>query len=234
VDLGSFLQAILTDWIALLSGAASVVLSFLGAIGRKELPRWVWWTAAAVCFLLASCRVWTSQYRRANNLQVNINEQINPKLSCSIDQAGEASKENVVPGNSVVLLIATVRNTGAPSTAEDYTLKVKLLDDSEVPGLLLTIPERYQINYPNGFIRIVRDTQALYNKTIKAIGHNEISRGFLLFQLTGLSAERLSAAGKEYDLNLKDVTGKSVSCSSKPDQTGPNTFSRFPGLDDSK
>lgn len=234
MDFVSFVSAMLKDWVSLVSGVASVVLSTMGAIKKKELPRWAWWTAAAICFLLAPVRIWTTEHRRADKLQAIIDQQVNPQFTCTINQIAQATADQFSQGNSLVILIVTLRNTGAPSAADDYSLKVKLLDDSEVPGLLLTIPEHLPMTYSNGFTRTLKSDQALYNKTVKAVGHNEISRGFLMFRFTGLNSTRLSAAAKSYALYLKDVTGRSTFCTTMLDQSGPNTNLSFPGLDDSK
>jgi hypothetical protein len=223
----------LTDWISLVSGVASVVLSSMGAIRKKPLPQWAWWTAAAICFLLAPARIWTTEHRRANRLQVILDQQVNPQLACTIDQISQSASGQNSQANSVLISIVTLRNTGAPSAADSYSLRVKLLDGSEVSGLLLTIPERLPITYPNGFTRTLKSDQALYNKTVTPVGHNEIRRGFLMFQLTGLSPARLSAAVKSYDLYVKDITGRDTSCTRMPDQSGPKTNLSFPGLDDS-
>lgn len=231
MDVGSFLVALLTDWVALLSGSASVILSILGVIRKKELPRWVWWTAAIICLLLASARVWTTEHRRAESLQITINTQLYPQFSCTINQVSNFAKESFTHASSDVLLIVTLRNTGAPSAVEESSMKVILMDGTEVVGLPLSVPDGFSVKYPNGFTRTLKSDEALYNKAVKSVGHNEIVRGYLMYQFSGLSDERLLASTKSEELYVKDVYGKTVSCSSKPDQSGPGTVLDFPGID---
>jgi hypothetical protein len=61
-----FLRAFAGDWIALVSGVASVVLSILAASSTTNLPNWTFWVAAATSFLVASFRVWTKENRALN------------------------------------------------------------------------------------------------------------------------------------------------------------------------
>ncbi len=186
-----------------MSGIASVALMVVAFVRKwDKVPRWAFVIAAIACFFLASARVWTTEHRRAQSLKDEIDRQAYPKFSCETNQVSEVVKEYISSGNSVLLLIVTLKNTGAPSVAGGYSMKVKLLNGSDVPGLLLTIPDQLPVVYPSGFKRNVKSSQALYNKTVKPVGHNDVRVGFLLFQFTGLAADRLSATAKSYDLYL--------------------------------
>jgi hypothetical protein len=64
-DLRAFMKVIWGDWVALMSGIGSVLLSILGAIwvGPNGLPSWTFWVAAVICFLICSFRVWQNERR---------------------------------------------------------------------------------------------------------------------------------------------------------------------------
>jgi len=233
VDLQAYFTALSSDAVSIWTGIASVLLALVGlALKREKLPSRLLWLAAAACFFLASGRVWTTEHRRGEQLEDELHKQLYPQFSCEINQVSTVAKESAPTGSSAALLIATLKNTGAPSVAGDYRLTVTLLDQRQVSGILLTVPESLPVLYPNGFRRVVKRSQALYNKTTTPVGHNSVSIGFLLFQFDGLNTERLSATAQKYELTLKDLYNKPTSCSKAPDQTGPGTALSFPGLDD--
>jgi hypothetical protein len=62
-DVLAFLRAIWRDWVARMSGVASVILGVLSAT-LKEVPTWSFWLAAAICLLIASFRVWRTEHRK--------------------------------------------------------------------------------------------------------------------------------------------------------------------------
>ena len=53
-----FIGAFCSDFVTLMSGIASVVLTFVGIAMGLRAPNTAVWTAAALCFLVASYRVW--------------------------------------------------------------------------------------------------------------------------------------------------------------------------------
>jgi len=64
MDLLGFLLALSADWVALMSGGASVILTALGFFREPKVQRKMFWFAALLCFFLASVRVWTTEHMR--------------------------------------------------------------------------------------------------------------------------------------------------------------------------
>lgn len=67
---GNYLKAFWGDWVARMSGPASIVLAFLATYfefivkhGKAAL-----WVASAVCFIIASYRIWAAERRRLEEL----------------------------------------------------------------------------------------------------------------------------------------------------------------------
>ena len=60
-----FIVAFCSDFVALMSGIASVVLAFVGIAMGTRAPNTAVWTAAALCFLFASYRVWLKGHNKA-------------------------------------------------------------------------------------------------------------------------------------------------------------------------
>ena len=61
-----FLKAFADDWIALVSGVASMVLSIFAASSRTDLPSWTFWVGAGISLVIASFRVWAKENRELN------------------------------------------------------------------------------------------------------------------------------------------------------------------------
>jgi len=232
LDLKNFILALLGDWVSLMSGIASVVLTIIGAVRRwQQVPRWVLWVAAASCFLVASTRVWTTEHVRADRLQNEMDQSLNPRLECSIEQLviGYRAQDSLVK-EALALLVVTIRNKGAPSAAEQYTLQATGDNGLVMDSYSTTITDGFPWTLPDREFRLMA-SQALYSKTIDPIPHNGRKQGYLLFFFHGIGFERLAALGRIYRLTFKDGQGNSISCETRPDQSGPTSRKDFPDVD---
>lgn len=139
---------------------------------------------------------------------------------------------NDINANAIVVLIASVRDVGAPSIAEGYGL-VAQTSNGTIMTQRIAIPPHFQFAYPNRTITL-EPTMDLGHKTIAAaIPHNTLKRGYLVFSVPGTSFGRISALAQTFVLNLKDIHGSVISCSrSANDQTGPANQLDFPGVDE--
>lgn len=60
-----FFKALVTDWVSLMGGIASVALTIIGFARKwEQVPRWAFSAAGLVCFFLASARIWTTENRK--------------------------------------------------------------------------------------------------------------------------------------------------------------------------
>ncbi len=78
-DLRDFVSGVFKDWVALMSGLASLVLSVYGAAADPPggLPSWTFWVTAAVCFFICCFRMWQKAHRK-----------LKPKLEVCEDTQG--------------------------------------------------------------------------------------------------------------------------------------------------
>jgi hypothetical protein len=106
MDLWPFLVAIAGDWVSLMSGIASVSLAILGLRFKVSERRW-FWCAGAVCFLLASVRVWTTEQRLVASAT--------PQFVFSANQTNTFYEKDL--NTSLVLIALVVLNRGADSVA---------------------------------------------------------------------------------------------------------------------
>src|ERR1700682_4470632 len=67
-ELAAFFAAVWKDFVALVSGLASVILTFIGLFGTAVSPRIVW-TAVVACAVLTGYRVWVVEHRERVRLE---------------------------------------------------------------------------------------------------------------------------------------------------------------------
>ncbi len=65
-----YLWAFGADWVALMSGIASVTLGIGSAL--SSLPPWTFWVASALCFIGASFRIWLNERKKVESLQTQL------------------------------------------------------------------------------------------------------------------------------------------------------------------
>ena len=80
--IGKFFQSFTVDWVAWMSGGASVALATWAAVWPTPLPSWAFWVAAGLCLVLASYRIWRKEYENCRKLQekLDIVEQTKPLI----------------------------------------------------------------------------------------------------------------------------------------------------------
>ena len=186
-----------------------------------------------MCFFLSAARIWTTEHNQVIKLTAELEAQTQPQFACTIDQTFTPTVQtSVTPqSGSLVILIAFVKNVGAPSAAEGYEVKAEMMDKTVVVGKLVTIPPSLPVVFPNGFTRNISSSQALYNKTASPLAHNAFTRGYLIAAFD-ISQQRLSASASQWILSFVDINNKPSTCSLSPAfQGGPNTDLSFPGLD---
>jgi hypothetical protein len=152
VDFQAFLSALATDWVSKMSGIASVVLLIAGvARDWEKVPRWAFWTAAAVCFFFASARVWTIEHRAVEAARLDT-KHVQEKLDALTQPKFEVSHGSTLVGQWVnanagtishyagLLITVTVTNRGAPSVVKGYRVTAKFNDGTELEGRATAFP----------------------------------------------------------------------------------------------
>src|ERR1017187_8563562 len=108
-DFKGFGYAILTDWVSLMSGIASVILVIVGFVKHWDaVPRWAIIITAAVCFFIAGARVWTTQNNARITAEKKLEELTAPKLGGYIEGIAVAPANN--PPGTILTVMATITN----------------------------------------------------------------------------------------------------------------------------
>jgi hypothetical protein len=213
MDLRGFFVAIIADWVALMSGIASVALTILGVVRRWEvLPRRALWIAALVCFFIAAARVWTDEHRARLAAEKRLEQLTIPDLSGVIDfvsvaPAGENAQD------SIITLYAEIKNLGAPSVVDTFSMKVRSKDGKEVVLLSLgrpskdvqlfaDIPGQYGLLPVDEFLPIKAITQP--------VPKGGKTYGWTWGLAKGIRKTELMNPESRIFLSFDDVTGKTI------------------------
>jgi hypothetical protein len=152
-----------------------------------------------------------------------------PHLLGRIDTVSLAPPLNGMGPGTLIVMIASVRNSGVPSIAEGYRLTVTLNSEKqEIPTVPLVVPD-LNLPFPNGAVDHIYAKDGLSDKTAKAIASGDMVRGRLFFFLPNVP--RSTIADTDYHLEFTDVLGMHYECETKSDNSGPNTSLEFPGIE---
>ena len=105
----------------------------------------------------------------------------------------------------MVIIKAVVTNPGNPSAIQDWNLYVQLPDGSKVRAA--PAPTDTQMTLSDMGI-VLQGSDALYRKTITAIGPGQIVPGFLVFVVLGQPKDVLLRSDVKYQLVATDAYGK--------------------------
>ncbi len=213
MDIKLFMDAIGGDLVALLSGIGSVVLLILGLtiFYKKDTPRWVVLSVAAVCFFCAAARIWTTEHRTLVKTRDDLLALNSPQLVLTIDELGVGTLRLGQQSQSGIMVVANLVNRGAPSIAEDWVLSALLTDGRSASAGTMYVDPRGGLRGKGDLNWTVSGKDALYDKAAnRAIQKGEKLRGVLAFRFKQFTEEELKTTGTKYRLQCVDVNGKGL------------------------
>jgi len=206
-------KAFVPYWWALMSCAAFTALSVYAAI-KKKGNRWVVIATASLAILffgVASFEAWDNEHdgrlseesdlNRTRAELADLRNDRSPHMSGVIDQ----KLFGVTDGGTIgVLVLVAVRNTGEPSIAERWRLRLQ-----SGPSKLDFHPgyfnDGFTMHGDNGFKLTLKRHDALEEHFISPLPRGAVVRGWLRFSVTGLSLENVRDA--TWSIVFEDVLG---------------------------
>jgi hypothetical protein len=129
MEFRAFLEAIGGDTVSLLSGIGSVALLIFGltAFYNKAVPRWIVLIVAALCFIFAAFRVWTTEHRLRLSAERELAQKFTPDFVLVFGQGSS----HLSHGITYISLFGELLNRGADSMARNWSAHYKssTLDD---------------------------------------------------------------------------------------------------------
>jgi hypothetical protein len=118
MDMVGFLSAFVIDYVSLMSGIASLLLTVIG-LRQSEASRKKWFRGAAlICFVIASARVWTTEHRKVLGQTAFLDASVEPFWP-----------KQSFPANETLTLNLTWEDLGAgPATKTRKAAKIYVLD----------------------------------------------------------------------------------------------------------
>jgi len=219
MDFQAFLSALVADWVSMMSGIASVVLLIASVVRKWDaVPRWAFWVAATTCFFFASVRVWTTEHRAVGTakaethaLQNSLDALLKPEFHMSLSQA-----QITIDKNTSVFMNTTLTNTGAASSALDWTAHYTSPQlDSDVPLIdfeTASLPDKGHHKFK------ISKTDLVIHRAVAPIPHNGFIDGRLVVSIPGNRIKEINSGQARITVSVHDVTGRVYSATWKTSQ----------------
>lgn len=211
-DLFSFIYAVLSQWVVLMSGGIGLAVTIWLRIRGKDVSSKVFWSIAAFALLLACFFAWRDDHIALKRTEKELTQEKDPKtprLSGRIEQVkvGKSTDGNYTQ----ILILLSVRNTGAPSIAEGFDLTIKSAD-FEAHDNPTEIPKDYTVLPVDKSPKVVLNPQdEISPKTLSPIERGSLERGWLRYVLEDVRLERIWRPGMTYTVSFADISGKTYS-----------------------
>lgn len=152
-------------------------------------------------------------------------------LSLDVDQV-RLSDVTSPQGEQIVLLslVASVRNSGAPTVAEGFSATITLQDNTEISTEPIVLPSKMTLSAP-GWNEEIFGEDALYAKTLNPIVSGSVVRGRLLFFIRGWSNADLNKrlAGASIAVHFMDGAKNVLTANVTTLRRGDDNI-QYPGL----
>ena len=131
-----FLFKILVWAVALMSGILSILREVLAIFYPNQVPqRSIFWSCVIIAFILSAALLLFQQYKKINILAKDLDEEKDrkkPKLNAEFNvlAAAPAGKKEE---DSIIIIMATITNIGAPSIISSVNIIIKK-GDREIHG----------------------------------------------------------------------------------------------------
>lgn len=116
-----------------MSGILSILREAVAIFLPNQVPqRSLFWNCVIIAFVISAVILWVIEHTKKNKLEKEL-DRSRPKLSAEIGLTvtAPAGANNE---SSLVIIMVTIKNTGAPSIASDFYLSVKS-NDNEAMGV---------------------------------------------------------------------------------------------------
>ncbi len=232
-DLLQYLFQILLWVVALMSGFLSLARELLLMYrGEQVQQRTLFWNCVIIAFVVSATALWVIEHRErlASDEKVKQLTQIaSPKLSGTIESINTGERPDR-PGQVAFMVIATVKNVGAPSIADRWDFYVTINGVEHFTVKDLAPSGTITLNYPEGPFQF-RGEDALYSKSLKEPLQNGAKiTGILLYHLdVPVDLAKEAVAKGAVRLTFVDITDHEYTAANLATETGGKPL-YYPGL----
>jgi hypothetical protein len=193
-----FLWSFTQNWLAAMSGAASVPLAIAAFFVTNDVAKTGLWITSSVCLLAAAYGIWKIERQHLNEaraeiakLQAQIMWLNSPQFSLDIVYA-MAGDDPGVNGSHIVLVLK-LQNHGSPAAAlpSAWALDIRFQDGSIASGTPARIAEVTKLATKGDIGRVFLAQDWILNKASNGIERLGQVEGILMFLLPNLSYTKL-------------------------------------------
>ncbi len=234
-----FFTALIKDWVALMSGAASVLFTVwsIAFEPRSETLKVVLWWLAVAGIVVAFYRIWASERKalieeREKKFLPELNGKFHPLFVGAF--SGDLNGSPIM-GTTLTVFLEIFNAGNMPSIIKDWKLLVEISGNplEAVPVLFDNTLSLGMVNEP---ALVLDNADRIDNKLAETpIPIGGQARGFLMYMLRGHNRDDIDVAGNKARLQYSDVKGRQYEIVQElgKDQTPtlpPDTSPYFPGL----
>src|SRR6266481_696 len=222
-DIARFIWAVMSMWQAYMTGG--IVIASLGIYERitnKTISLRTFIIGVAAFLLVAFFMVWRDQYRA----RVDAEKNLEVNLVGSIDYVYATP----VGSHTLVFVLMTITNKGAPSAVVGWRLSVKSnnFEVKDVP--FAQIPDVFRVQRAEGDISaIFHGKECLCEKTVTQVQRGDFRAGYIAFAIDGDHASDIVSSGTTIAVSFKDYAGHVYS--TKSDMTAKSNPPYMPGVE---
>ncbi|MFL6388688.1 MAG: hypothetical protein ACJ71U_14490 [Terriglobales bacterium] len=215
--------------VALMSGILSIVREILLIyFPAQTQQRPLFWGCVRIAFILSALLALYGAYQRGEDLQRDLNAALDrskPSFDGELSIVGAAPSGNKQE-DAWVIMLAIVKNTGAPSIADQWSAvvhtksgKVAKLHDVIIPN------KTVGFHMPNGTEISLTTDQYLPQKAVaQSISTGGACTGFYWGVARGVTREEVLEKGSWVELIFHDVTGKEYTLKKEMDPAHRTEF----------
>jgi hypothetical protein len=129
-DFKIYAAAVRAHWIALMSSGVSIAITFYEKI-RKSVGKYALYVVAVMCVFFSGFQAWQDQYHAV--------QQATPNLVAKMQRISLMPYGNTQ--NVFMVLLAKVKNTGAPSSIDEIAIDITLPSGKKVNVVGAEVPK---------------------------------------------------------------------------------------------
>jgi hypothetical protein len=211
-DLLSFLVAVASHWVALMSGIVSLLITIVLRIRKVEPRDKIFWSIAALCFLFAFFLTWRDEHTSLIDTKQQLlkeKDQNSPRLSGKIEPVIIVDSGNAK--GTQIFINLSILNTGGTSIADSFLLEIKS-PDFQFKNSPAEFPKEYTLPIEEKKSNITLHSQdSIEEKTAKAIERGHLVQGWLRFVVDGIKPEIIRRPKTQFTVSFKDVLRQTYS-----------------------
>jgi hypothetical protein len=199
-----YVKEILSHWMILMSGVASVGITFFDKV-RHSMGKYGLYSIALLCVFFAGYQAWQDQQDSALALRSKLDAMTRPIIGGEIDGIGTAVGGE--KGNDCIVAVTlSVTNKGAP-TSLDVVKVVLTANGKEVEGVPIPVPKDGGATVgmlQGGSLHYERD-DLLYVKTIEPLQTGKEVTGVIFVIVNGVTYYDAHVTGAKVTVVLQDI-----------------------------